>query len=153
MPGVPLLQQSHPSTRIDGNWRDCYPTAVLVRFAKLLLVLTLSLTVGLHWMVLQSVGWTGMMIKFSEHATFTEALAKTFDGKHPCDICKIVKKGRQTGHQSESVQLKLKVDFFVQTSRQFLFPAPVFPPTMADLPARSLSRQSPPSPPPRVLPG
>ena len=104
-------------------------------------------------MLLQSVGWTGMMIKYSEQATFREAVAKTFDGKHPCGICKIVKRSQQADKQSDSQQIKVKVDFFVQTSRQFLFPMPVFPPRLALLPDHSLLRQSPPSPPPRVLPG
>ena len=139
--------------RIDGHERGCYPTRVLVRFAKLVLVLSLSLSFGLHWVLLQSVGWTGMMIRYSENGSLTEALAKTFDGKHPCGICKIVKTGRQSGQQPESQLLKVKIDFFVQTSRQFLFPSPVFATWQISLPANSQSPHSPPAPPPRILVG
>ncbi len=35
--------------------------------------------------------WVGMAISYSQDSSsFSEALAKTFDGKHPCKLCKFV---------------------------------------------------------------
>jgi len=42
---------------------------------------------GAQWFMLQSVAWTGMLIRFSQQTTFTEAVEKTFDGQHPCPLC------------------------------------------------------------------
>jgi hypothetical protein len=40
--------------------------------------------------VLQVVAWTRMLYQYSQGSTVSEALQKTFDGKHPCEICKRV---------------------------------------------------------------
>ena len=55
----------------------------------------LALVLGLHWSLLQTVAWVGMAVQFSKTDTLTTALGKTFDGKHPCSLCKIVQNGRE----------------------------------------------------------
>ena len=71
------------------------PGAV-TRLTRLLVVLTLTLSLGAHWVLLQSVAWMGMVVHYSQNATVTEALSKTFDGQHPCKLCKFVKEGKQS---------------------------------------------------------
>ena len=48
------------------------------RFAT---VLVLVLSLGLHWALLQSIAWVGMIASYSRVASLAEALSKTFDGK------------------------------------------------------------------------
>jgi hypothetical protein len=60
------------------------------RSTHLLTWLMLVMLVGGHWGMLQVVAWTGMLIDYSRDATFAEAWDKTFDGEHPCRICKTV---------------------------------------------------------------
>ena len=55
----------------------------------------LALALGLHWSLLQTVAWVGMAVQFSKSDTLTTAISKTFDGQHPCSLCKVVKSGRQ----------------------------------------------------------
>lgn len=64
----------------------------LLRLARRAVVLALCLSVGLQWVVLQGIAWTGMMIKFSQQDSLAEAVSKTFDGEHPCPLCNAVKK-------------------------------------------------------------
>jgi hypothetical protein len=73
----------------------------IIRFTT---VLVLVLSLGLHWAVLQTVAWTGMLITYSRDASFTEAVSKTFDGEHPCPMCKIIKKGRAEEKEQEQKQ-------------------------------------------------
>jgi len=123
------------------------------RFGQLLLVGTLILAVGGHWIVLQSVGWTSMVISYSQHASLREALQKTFDGRHPCTLCKLVMKG-QTDEKKRAIQHgETKLDFFCELER--LAVPPPEPSVVAPLrPLSALLRaESPPTPPPRSLHG
>jgi len=123
------------------------------RFGQLLLVGTLILAVGGHWIVLQSVAWTSMVISYSQHASLREALQKTFDGRHPCTLCKLVTKG-QTDEKKQAAQNgETKLDFFCELER--LAVPPPEPSVVAPLqPTAALLRaESPPTPPPRPLHG
>lgn len=59
---------------------------------RLVLMLTAALSIGLHFAVIQMVGWVSMTVEYSQKAPLSEALRMTFDGKHPCEICKLVEK-------------------------------------------------------------
>jgi hypothetical protein len=61
---------------------------LVLRFAQVLMLLVLFAAAGGHWMALQSFAWTRMLISYSQQGQFAEAMAKTFDGKHPCSLCK-----------------------------------------------------------------
>jgi hypothetical protein len=89
--------------------------------AKWLLVVTLTLSLGCHWAILQSAAWVGMVVKYSEEGSFKEAVEKTFDGKHPCKLCKLVREAKDSEKKSEAqVDLK-KLDFFTTTKTTFHF--------------------------------
>lgn len=60
----------------------------------------LMLSIGAQWVVLQGVAWVGMAVSYSiREGSVTEGLSQTFDGKHPCPLCKAVK---QAALESES---------------------------------------------------
>jgi hypothetical protein len=62
---------------------------------------------GLHLALLQTVAWTGMLISYSRDGSFAEAVVKTFDGEHPCPLCKVIREGRAEGEeQAGKPQLK-----------------------------------------------
>jgi hypothetical protein len=70
-------------------------------------VLVLVLSLGLHWAFLQTIAWTGMIISYSRDASFSEAVSKTFDGEHPCPMCKVIKKARaEEKDQQQKQQVK-----------------------------------------------
>jgi hypothetical protein len=96
---------------------------VLLRLPKLALVIALAGSIGLHWAFFQSLAWMGMVISYSQDTTLREALVKTFDGKHPCTLCKEIAKGKRSEKKSEfSPQLK-KLEFLA-VKAQFVFTPP-----------------------------
>ena len=114
-----------------------------------MVVLTLTLSLGAHWAILQTVAWTGMIVSYSRDATFTEALSKTFDGRHPCKLCKFVKEGQQSEKKLDLPKVEGKKEFCFDSNISVPFPPSAF--TLVLAPADSgLSRtETPPVPPPR----
>ena len=66
------------------------------RFAVFLCVIAVFQLMGGHWAVLQAAAWVGMLVKYSESEGVEVAISKTFDGKHPCDLCLSIAKNKQT---------------------------------------------------------
>jgi len=71
-----------------------------------------------------------MIVSYSRDASFTEAFSKTFDGQHPCCMCKMIQKGRAEEKKQEGQQAKpgskqelalawelLEFDFSCETER------------------------------------
>ncbi len=81
---------------------SCFIVRAVVRFFT---VLVLVFSLGLHWALLQTIAWTGMIVSYSQDASLKEALAKTFDGKHPCCLCKVVQQGRTDEKKQEQQQV------------------------------------------------
>lgn len=122
---------------------------MLPRLPRLAVVIALSCLIGLHWTFFQSLAWVGMVVSYSQNATLKEALVKTFDGKHPCALCKEIAKNKQSEKKSES-PVQLKKFEFLTAQAQFLFTAPThcWLLSAADDGLKSVSF-SPPKPPPR----
>lgn len=95
-------------------------------FAQITTACLLVLSLGMHWALLQTVAWTGMVITYSQCGSLQEAISKTFDGKHPCTLCKVVQKGRANEQKRDSQQLNpsVKLDIaVVWQSTDFIFGA------------------------------
>ena len=73
----------------------------------MVMALALFMIAGGHWAMLQSVAWAGMMKDFSRTGSIAEAVTKTFDGKHPCSMCKKIASAQ--AHE-EKAPVTLKVD-------------------------------------------
>lgn len=57
-------------------------------------------SIGLPWMLVQSVAWLGMAVTYSmESGSLVQGLSDTFDGNHPCPLCKAVRKNFETEKQ------------------------------------------------------
>ena len=95
---------------------------MFVRFAKWFTVIALVLTLGGHWAILQTAAWVGMTVSYSSNASLSTALSKTFDGKHPCKLCKIVRAGKQAEKKSDQKFEAKKLDSFVASTLRFDFP-------------------------------
>ncbi|TDU71287.1 hypothetical protein EI77_02410 [Prosthecobacter fusiformis] len=67
----------------------------------------LCISLGLQWAVLQGVAWTGMLISYARDGSLIEAVSKTFDGEHPCPLCKAVENG-QKQDQEKSANTPIK---------------------------------------------
>ena len=120
---------------------------------RLLIICCALYLSGAHWMVLQTAAWTGMVVSRSVSTSVSEALETTFDGKHPCRMCKSIERAHQEERQADRdfKQLKEMGDLkFLEFERTTLLssPAPAsfsFPKVMMAFASRS---EAPPTPPP-----
>jgi hypothetical protein len=123
---------------------------VRYRAGHFLIVLLLIVSVGGHWAFLQSVAWVTMVIDYSKDAPLAVAVEKTFDGKHPCHLCKIVKHGKETEQKQDASKLKLKVDSWL-LERGFAFESALLAPQQVSFAEIFFNTrgETPPVPPPR----
>ena len=99
------------------------------RLAKWCSVAILIFSVGLHWAFLQSVAWVGMVATYAQHDSLPVAFSKTFDGKHPCKLCKVVAEGQNSEREKSSGPLeKLKKAGLEVSSLASALPAVEAPP-------------------------
>lgn len=121
------------------------------RFAKYLLIAALMVSIGAQWAVLQSAAWVGMAVSYSlKEGSVAEGLSKTFDGQHPCALCDVVTKGKQSEKKDPTENTsKVKLTLFCQSHTLFsVAPVePCFAPAENEAGIRRLI--SPPVPPPR----
>ena len=88
---------------------------MLRRTARTLLIAALVLSIGLHWVVLQSAAWAGMIVTYSvQQGSLIEGVSQTFDNEHPCPLCSAIKQGKQAekkdtkqGDQKKKIDLTL----------------------------------------------
>jgi hypothetical protein len=130
-----------------------YVARVTSLLPKIALVAALASSIGLHWGFLQTVAWVGMVVNYSQEAPFKDAVVMTFDGKHPCSLCKQIAQGKRSEKKSEFPPASKKFEFSYSVPA-FVFTAPSgywevrWPDDSAPLVALT-----PPVPPPRQLPG
>jgi hypothetical protein len=116
--------------------------------ARLIVFFAAVQIIGGHWLAIQSVAWVGMIANYARGENLVVAIERTFDGQHPCSLCKVVKIGREQEQKQHVAQVIVKLDAVLATTTAL--PAPqasdwqysVFLPVNA---ARSLA---PPTPPP-----
>ena len=124
------------------------------RLIKSLTVLMLVLSLGLQWALLQTVAWTGMIISYSRDGSLTEAVSKTFDGQHPCCLCKAVESGRQEERKQSQEKFSPDAKIKCVLPEEITFQ---YAPITTDLPRLSsvtipASHQTEPqTPPPRTI--
>jgi hypothetical protein len=125
---------------------------MLVKTSKWAVVAMLALALGFHSMLLQSVAWMGMIVGYSCAAPLPQAVAKTFDGRHPCPLCKLLRAEKKAESTQAAPQPLVKFDLIADRPAVFCFlPSP--PPRISRrffMPGRF---EAPPSQPPRLLPG
>lgn len=124
---------------------------MLVRLGKVLVVFALVATLGAHWALLQTVAWTTMLANNLQSGSLHDAMAKTFDGEHPCCLCKAIAAAKKSQQKDQFVVEKQKLEFpplqrnlvLIAPSRLELFPR-------TDAFAESFFPK-PPTPPPRAF--
>ena len=113
---------------------------------------------GGHWALLQSVAWARMLVSYSRTDSLADAVGKTFDGEHPCPMCKKIKADRERERQEQQPLpgasiARVIVDLASAPAAAAIpsVPQDAFQPTATDfLSPDELARQ-PPTPPPRSL--
>jgi hypothetical protein len=68
---------------------------VLIRLGKLLSIVACVYLAGGHWAVLQTAAWAGMLADYSRSYGMEKAVAMTFDGDHPCPLCRKIESAKK----------------------------------------------------------
>lgn len=92
-----------------------------------------------------------MLVGNLQSLSLSQAVVRTFDGKHPCALCKGIAKGKKSEQRSEFPSQIKKFEFLVAQGR-FIFSAPsrCWVLTTGQEPLESVFF-SPPTPPPREI--
>ena len=113
---------------------------------------------GGHWTVLQTVAWAEMLHDCSQRGTsLTVALEQTFDGQHPCALCREIQAGKNRERQEnpaspdlqKAAKIKARLADAVFCPATHLAVGISFPRFIAPFaPGRA---EPPPTPPPRAV--
>lgn len=124
---------------------------MLIRLGHALLITALIAALGGHWAVLQTVAWTNMLAKNLRSHAFEDALVKTFDGNHPCGLCKEITAGKKSEKQTDFPALAKKLEFVTDRPILVFSPPVTFYLVPEQTPSGQLFSLQPPVPPPRRL--
>lgn len=117
---------------------------------KTVIAVALALLLGLQWSILQSAAWVGMIISYSQESTLSEAIVKTFDGQHPCRLCKIIEQGKRSEKTRQMANPTQKLEATASEPFLSLFHPESQEPGSAPLPPREALTFPPPHLPPRA---
>ena len=92
-------------------------------FGKSILIAALVLMTGAQWAALQTVAWTTMLAGNLRTQSFSQAVSETFDGHHPCPLCKAIAAGKKSEKKSETISPTLKLEFTASPAA-FIFVPP-----------------------------
>jgi hypothetical protein len=126
--------------------------AQMVRVAgRFLTILALCCAIGLHWIALQSVAWTTMIVEYAKQQSLRTAIVQTFDGAHLCSLCHAVNKAKHSDKKSDLQSTAPKIDMICAARTVRLLPSVMpFEYTTSIFPSSDIG-YSPPVPPPRLL--
>ena len=77
---------------------------------RIVTIFALCSAIGLHWLTLQSIAWTTMLIDYSKRAPLCRAISQTFDGAHPCSLCQVVNAGKSSEKKSDPISAAGRAD-------------------------------------------
>ncbi|MEI9960299.1 MAG: hypothetical protein WDM76_03960 [Limisphaerales bacterium] len=84
---------------------------MFVRLGHVLMIVALLAATGGHWAALQTVAWTTMLAENLHSGSVSDALVKTFDGRHPCPLCKAITAGKESEKKSEFTPQLKKLEY------------------------------------------
>ena len=123
---------------------------MLKRLGHALTVFAVVTAIGAHWVVLQSVAWTTMLAVNLRTGSLSEAVGRTFDGEHPCALCKQIAKGKQAEKKSEFAPELKKLEFSFTPGTFTFIPPSHYYELEAPNAALDALAHAPPVPPPRT---
>jgi hypothetical protein len=94
----------------------------LLRASRYLLIVTWLVSMGGHLAMLQAVAWSNMLADFTAKGSFSEAVNKTFDGQHPCAMCKAVKKSKSEEDKKPLLKSEMKMEVALPVPVKVPFP-------------------------------
>ncbi len=111
---MPSVTKGSPATNFltDPDPGRSFPAMSkwALRASQYLLVGILLVSMGGHLALLQTVAWGNMLVNFSSSSSLSEAVGKTFDGEHPCELCKVVTKSKSQDEKKPLLKSEMKME-------------------------------------------
>jgi hypothetical protein len=120
-------------------------------FARFIVVVSLTISIGGHWGLLQTIGWANMILDFSQDRSLISAMSKTFDSETSCEICRLVREGKKQESHQDFLKSNIKLDLFHQGSAIALMAPNVQKDTSPVVRGFTTLRAPPDLPPPRLV--
>ena len=117
--------------------------------SRIITIIALCSAIGVHWLALQSVAWTAMILQNTKQVSFCESVKRTFDGAHPCALCHVVNKGKASEQKREMQTSFAKIDIVCVSRNIRLLPRQIPFEYVTSNSRLSETDYSPPVPPPR----
>ena len=92
------------------------------QLAQWFLIGMLLVSMGGHLMLLQTIAWGNMLVDFSSKSSLSEAVDKTFDGEHPCPLCKVVNKTKSEEEKKSVIKAEMKMEIALPAPVKVPFP-------------------------------
>ena len=106
---------------------------------------------GGHWALLKTTALIGMAVEYSQSEGICNGLIHTFDGLHPCAMCKAISKGSKQEKDNRSLlQLRLKQTLAVTVNSFTIHVNCGYRTYPEDIMQSDSSSQEPRVPPPRI---
>jgi hypothetical protein len=122
---------------------------VVTRLSKFCLIVLLVTITGTNWALLQTVAWTSMLANNLRTRSLTESVARTFDGRYPCPLCRAIAEGKKSEKKTAVLTSSQKMEF-IPPAEVLALVQPFHPVHFPQIDTfAGLPRQKPPSPPPR----
>lgn len=103
---MPLLRGKETNSLAITHSHHQTSRVVKTLFARSFALIACLHLMGGHWLALQGVAWVTMLVDNSQESSLVDAVSKTFDGQHPCPLCKAV----ATGQNEEREKKETLVD-------------------------------------------
>ncbi|MGH8094119.1 MAG: hypothetical protein ACREIF_11705 [Chthoniobacterales bacterium] len=84
-------------------------------------LLAIFLSSGGHWVALQSIAYTRMLVQFAEKDPLGTAVKKAFDGQHSCSLCPKIREGFNQQHKAPRTMTGERLPVFLGQSSGDLF--------------------------------
>lgn len=87
---------------------------IIASCGQVIAALALFFIIGGHWGVLQSVAWATMLWTYtSQDGSVLAGAKKTFDGHHPCSMCRSIKAAKkQETKTPQTIAATKKIELF-----------------------------------------
>ena len=93
-----------------------------------------------------------MVVRYSQEYSVAQALANTFDGEHPCGLCKHIQQSKNKSDQQQNTfSISKKIDLRFTAAQPILFPPTHFNLQSAPAQRAVIRVDTPPVPPPRGM--
>ena len=73
------------------------------RLATTISITVLAFTLGLHWVMLQSLAWVSMTISYTGETSIYAAVKKALDSETTCVLCRMVDAGKKAGQDDPAI--------------------------------------------------